>query len=287
MYRRISTLSGPARRLDGGSMFGSLPRRLWSKWFEPDQDNQIALAARAVLVQEPGRNVLILAGTEALLAPLPRSCRCQPQAKGLLDSLAVLGLGEGDIHAVILTHLQAQLPATLRGAVREGNLPRLLFPAARFITGARHWSRAKHPHPHDRALFVPQIVRELGNSERLELLDGAGSDVLGAGWRFHLSDGYTPGQLLPEIAMPAGPVVFAGDLIPGIHWLQLDVTTAYDRNPEGLIGEKERLLDHLVATRGRLLFARDPETALIKVTRDRRSNYQAFDRQRVLDRLDS
>ncbi|MCY1291853.1 hypothetical protein D9M70_410570 [compost metagenome] len=239
-----------------------------------------------MLVQELGRNVLILAGAEALLAPLPRGCRCQPQPNGLLERLAVLGLGERDIDVVILTHLQAQLPATLRGAAGEVSLPRLLFPAARFITGARHWSRARHPHPHDRALFVPQLIRELGDSGRLELLDGADSDVLGAGWRFHFSDGYTPGQLLPEIAMPAGPVVFAGDLIPGIHWLQLEVTTAYDRNPEGLIGEKERLLDHLVATRGRLLFARDPEVALIKVTRDRRSGYLAFDRQRLLDRLD-
>ncbi|MCY1283606.1 putative quorum-quenching lactonase YtnP [compost metagenome] len=287
MYRCMSTLSGPVRRLDGGSMFGSMPRRLWSKRFEPDQDNQIALATRALLVQEPGRNILILAGAEALLAPLPRTCRCQPQPKGLLDGLAALGLGEGDIHAVILTHLQAQLPATLLSAIREGNLPRLLFPSARLITGARQWSRARHPHPHDRALFVPQLIRQLGDSGRLELLDGPGSDVLGAGWRLHFSDGYTPGQLLPEIAMPGGPVIFAGDLIPGIQWLQLDVTTAYDRNPEGLIGEKERLLDHLVATRGRLLFARDPEVALIKVVRDRNSSYQAFDRQRMLDRLDS
>lgn len=287
MLRCISTLSGPVRRLDGGTMFGSMPRSIWSKRFEPDQDNQIALAARAVLVQEPGRNILILAGTEALLAPLPRTCRCQPQPKGLLGSLQALGLGEDDIHAVVLTHLQAQLPANLRNAMQEGDVPRLLFPAARLITGRHQWSRARHPHPHDRALFVPQIIRQLGDSGRLELLDGAGREVLGAGWRFHISDGYTPGQLLPEIAMPGGPVIFAGDLVPGIHWLQLDVTTAYDRNPECLIGEKERLLDYLVAIRGRLLFARDPEVALIKVVRDRRSNYQAFDRQRGLDRLDS
>jgi hypothetical protein len=92
--------------------------------------------------------------------------------------------------------------------------------------------------------------------------------------------------LIPEIAMPGGPVVFAGDLIPGTHWLRLDVTTANDRNPEGLVGEKERLLDHLVASGGRLVFSSDPEIAMIKVMRDRQSRYLPFDPHIALSRFE-
>lgn len=239
------------------------------------------------MVQQEGRNILVLAGASALLAPPPRTCRCQKHTPGLLESLAQQGLGEGDISAVVLTHLHAQLPPELCDAIKDGDTPRLLFPAAHYITGERHWSRACLNHPHDRALFVRQIVGKLKNSGRLVLLDDSHCRELGDGWQFQFSDGYTPGQLIPEIAMPGGPVVFAGDLIPGTHWLRLDVTTANDRNAEGLVGEKERLLDHLVANGGRLFFSSDPDVAMIKVMRDRQSRYLPFDSYTTLSRFDS
>ncbi|HEF4762077.1 TPA: MBL fold metallo-hydrolase [Pseudomonas putida] len=286
MNRCISTLTGNSRKLDGGVMFGNTPRQLWADWLTPDQDNLVDLASRGLLVQQAGRNILVLAGAAALLAPLRRTCSCQKQAPGLLDSLAQHGLTERDISAVVLTHLHAQLSPELCAAVADGETPRLLFPTAHYITGERHWSRARHNHPHDRAMFVRQIVHRLESSGRLVLVDGARCNELGDGWQFHYSDGYTPGQLLPEIAMPGGPVVFAGDLIPGTHWLRLDVTTANDRNPEGLVGEKERLLDHLVASGGRLVFSSDPDVAMIKVMRDRQSRYLPFDLHTALNRFD-
>ncbi|MGE8150103.1 MBL fold metallo-hydrolase [Pseudomonas vancouverensis] len=286
MNRCLSTLTGRSRKLDGGVMFGNTPRQLWADWLKPDQDNLVNLASRGLLVQQGGRNILVLAGASALLAPPRRTCSCQKHTSGLLDSLAQQGLTEADIHAVVLTHLHAQLTPEQTAAVNDGNTPRLLFPAAHYITGESHWSRALHNHPHDRALFVRQIVRRLESSGRLVLVNGPRCNELGDGWQFHFSDGYTPGQLLPEISMPGGPVVFAGDLIPGTHWLSLDVTTANDRNPEGLVGEKERLLDHLVASGGRLVFSSDPEIAMIKIMRDRQSRYLPFDPHAALSRFE-
>lgn len=256
--RSISTLSCGSRTLDGGVMFGSTPRKHWADWIKPDHENQVELPSRGLLVQQGGKNILVLAGSDALLAPLPLTCRCQRHSPGLLESLARHGLGEGDIHVVVLSHLQALVSAELCHAIKEGDAPRLLFPLARFITGKRHWLRALRPHPRDRSLFLTPILSQLQSSDRLELIDENSSDVLGSGWRFHFSDGHTPGQLLPEIDLPGGCVVFAGDLIPGIHWLALEVGSGYDRNPECLADEKECLLDHLVANRGRLVLARDP-----------------------------
>ncbi|MCY1285390.1 putative quorum-quenching lactonase YtnP [compost metagenome] len=285
--RRLSTLAGQPRRLDGGVMFGATPRPLWAGWMVPDHNNQIDLASRALLVQQDGQNILVIAGSDSLLAPLPRTCRCQRHADGLLDSLALQGLGEEDVHAVVMTHLQARLSPELQAAVQDGDVPRLLFPRARYLVGERHWFRACHPHPLDRALFVPQIIGQLEASGRLVLVDGTRAELLGPGWHFQTSDGHTPGQLLPEIDMPAGKVIFAGDLLPGAHWLRLEVTSALDRNPECLVDEKERLLDHLVASGGRLVLARDPQVAMLKVCRDRQSRYQPFDQHAELRRLDS
>ncbi|WP_397448643.1 MBL fold metallo-hydrolase [Pseudomonas sp. NA-150] len=286
MSRRLSVVSPSPRKLDGGMMFGGTPRQIWREWIKPDENNLIDLASRGLLVQEEGLNVLVLAGCDGLLAPAPRTCRCQQHHKGLLDSLARLGLGENDIHAVVLTHLHAMLGAELIETLKDGDAPRLLFPNARYITSARQWSRARRPHPLDRELFVPQILWQLEDSGRMELLETPQCESLGSGWSFHVCDGFTPGQLLPEIAMPGGPVLFAGDLVPGVHWLKLDVTSGYDRNAECLIGEKERLLDDLVANRGRLFLTRDPEHALIKVMRDRQSCYRPYDHRASLNRLD-
>jgi glyoxylase-like metal-dependent hydrolase (beta-lactamase superfamily II) len=282
--RRLSAISGAPRRLDGGVLFGNTPRRIWAQWVQPDYDNQVELASRALLVQEPGRNILIMAGSDSLLAPLPRNCRCQPQAHSILHSLARLGLGENDIHVVFLTHLHAWPSPELTDVIADGLVQRVLFPKALYLTGAEHWRRARHPHPYDRKLFIPWVLRQLDFSGRLKLVGAGPSAELGAGWYLHQSDGYTPGQLLPELRMPGGPLLFAGDLIPSVHWLDLPVTSGLDRNPENLIGEKERILDHLVQNRGRLFMARDQDIAVMKVLRDRQSRYSPYDKVSVLSR---
>lgn len=287
VYRKLYSVTGLPRRLDGGALFGATPRGTWCQWLSPDLENEVELASRALLVQQNGLNILVLAGTDALLAPLPRTCRCQRPPASLLNSLAQLGVEEAQIHAVVLTHLHAMLAPPVRLAVSEGETPRLLFPRAHYLVGRRHWLRASHPHPRDRAFFVPQIISQLQCSGRLHFVDECTSDLLGEGWHLHVSDGHTPGQLLPEIQMPGGPVIFAGDLVPGTPWLALNLTSAYDRNPENLIDEKEHLLDRVVANGGRLFLSRDPHVAMIKVCRDKQHRYQPFDHHAVLHRLDS
>jgi len=286
MSRSISTLTGLRRRLDGGILFGHTPRVLWADWMKPDHDNTVEVSARVLLVQEQGKNILVMAGADNLLAPLARKCGCQPRPAGLLESLARRGLNEDDIDTVVLTHVHAQLCKETSERVRDGDMPRLLFPRARYVCGERHWHRARHPHPRDRDLFVSSLVHGLESSGRLTLIGSGRCESLGDGWCFHISDGFTPGQLLPEIQLPGGPMIFCGDLIPGTHWLDLEVTSGRDRNAERVVDEKEHLLDHLVALGGRLFFARDPEVALVKIMRDRRSRYIPFDHYRTLNRFE-
>ena len=277
MQRRLTSIMGTSRQLDGGVLFGSTPRQRWSQWIQPDPDNLVELPSRALLVQEQDRNILVLAGSDLLLPPAPRTCKCQPKPASLVDGLARLGLGENDIDLVLLTHLQAWPSPALRQLIDEGSVLRVLFPRARYLTGMEHWRRALRPHPHDRCRFIPWLLRQLEHGGRLLLAEEGANPHLGRGWHLHLSDGHTRGQLLPEIALPGGPLLFAGDLIPASPWLDLAVTSACDRNPEVLIGEKERLLDYMVPKRGRLFLPRDPEHAVIRVLRDRQARYASYD----------
>jgi len=114
----------------------------------------------------------------------------------------------------------------------------------------------------------------------------APQNLFGRNYRFHRSSGHTPGLLLTEIAMPAGPVLFCADLIPGRAWVHLPITMGYDRYPELLIDEKAALLGDLEQRGGRLFFTHDPEVALSKVAKDpEKGRFFAVDDQRELRAL--
>ncbi|MGM8936348.1 MBL fold metallo-hydrolase [Pseudomonas neustonica] len=277
--RTLSTLEGNSQRLDGGAMFGNAPKALWSRWVEVDDKNRIALSCRALLVQEDNRNILVETGIGAFFEPhLKDRYGVVEDRHVLLDSLAAAGLTDADIDVVVLTHLHFDHAGGLLSAWQEGQPSQLLFPNATFITGQRHWHRAKRPHPRDQASFIPELLTLLENSGRLELIDdGQASATLGAGWRFRFSDGHTPGLMIPIIDMPDGPVVFPGDLIPGAPWVHLPITMGYDRFPEALIEEKEALLDNLVSRNGRLVFTHDPRVAMARVARDSESGRYSVD----------
>lgn len=285
--RTLTSLTGNSQKLDGGAMFGNAPRALWERWMRPDAQNRIDLGCRALLVQEHERNVLIETGIGAFFSPqLKERFGVQEDRHVLLDSLAEQGLSHVDIDVVLLSHLHFDHAGGLLAPWSEGQPARLLFPHARFLTGRRQWQRARAPHARDQASYIPELLDLLEASGRLELLDdGATSATLGEGWRLHWNEGHTPGQLLAEIAMPDGPVVFAADLVPGAPWVHLPLTMGYDRFAEGLIEEKQALLEHLLACNGRLFFTHDPHIALGRVVRDERGRYGVQDTQSHLVQL--
>lgn len=111
------------------------------------------------------------------------------------------------------------------------------------------------------------------------MVDGAVSSVLGEEYRFHFSDGHTPGLMLTEIPGTDGPILFAGDLVPGRPWVHLPITMGYDRFPELMVEEKERILGDLLRRRGRLFFTHDPEVAMARLVREEQGRFGSTEEQ--------
>ena len=263
MTRTLTAVLGNAQKLDGGAMFGNAPKALWSRWAPADEQNRIDLACRCLLVREPGRTVLLEAGIGAFFAPeLRRRFGVQREQHVLLEGLGALGLQPADIDVVVLSHLHFDHAGGVLAAYREGAPPELVFPRAHYVVGEQAWQRALQPHARDRASFVPELQPLLAATGRLERVRGDHSDVLGWGYRFHTSNGHTPGMLLTEVTAERGPVLFCADLIPGVPWVRRAITMGYDRYPELLIDEKTALLADLQARGGRLFFTHDAQVAM-------------------------
>lgn len=277
---QLWSLIGNSQRLDGGAMFGNAPKALWSRWIATDEQNRIPLACRCLLVKDlDGRNVLFETGIGAFFEPALRErYGVVEENHVLLDSLAEAGLTHEDIDVVVLSHLHFDHAGGLLALWQEGQAPSLLFPKATFVVGAEHWQRARHPHPRDRASFIPELCDLLESSGRLELVEGEYSKVLGQAVRLSYSDGHTPGLMLAEV----GKVVFCADLIPGRFWVHLPITMGYDRWPEKLIDEKRGFLDDKLARGVQLFFTHDHDCAMARVTRDERGRYGTADEQREL-----
>ncbi|MBK6923518.1 MAG: MBL fold metallo-hydrolase [Deltaproteobacteria bacterium] len=275
---RVDSVQGNTQKLDGGAMFGNAPKAVWSRWCPADERNRIALACRAMLVREDGRNVLLETGIGAFFEPALRERFGVVEDRHvLLDSLATLGLSPSDVDVIVLSHLHFDHAGGLLAPWRDGGQPELVFDRAQVVVGREAWARANAPHARDRASFIPELQPLLEATGRLEIVEGERSRVLGDDYSFSISHGHTPGLLLTRVATPHGPITFMGDLVPGAPWVHLPITTGYDRYPELLIDEKQALLEQIRVEHGWVFFTHDAEVAAARVELDDKRRYRTVD----------
>jgi len=255
--------------LDGGAMFGNAPRALWSRWAPPDDAGRVALACRALLVEDGARRVLFETGIGTFFAPELRERYGVVESEHvLLRSLDAVGLADRDIDVVVLSHLHFDHAGGLLAPYRVGAAPELLFPRAAFVVGKTAFERAEHPHLRDRASYIPELPELLRRSGRLHLIDVT-SDVtslLGPRVRFVETLGHTPGMIHASVQGEQARLFFAADLVPGRAWVHLPITMGYDRYPEHLVDEKAELFRGFLETQDFLFFTHDPEIAAARLS---------------------
>jgi glyoxylase-like metal-dependent hydrolase (beta-lactamase superfamily II) len=275
---KFLALNGNSQQLDGGAMFGHVPKAVWSRWIASDELNRIPLACRTLLIQEEGRNILLETGIGAFFSPeLRQRYGVVEQEHVLLASLQQAGLTHEDIDIVIISHLHFDHAGGLLAAWAENTAPSLLFPNAKYLVGREAWQRALTPHARDRASFIPELQALLEASGRLEMIDGVTSPILGDSYHFFFSNGHTPGLMHTIVSIAdKRPIIFASDLIPGSYWVHLPITMGYDRAPELLVDEKRALLEYAFEKEVYLFYTHDPHVVLSQVTRDDKGKYSPY-----------
>ncbi len=279
---KITSIQGNRQRLDGGSMFGNAPRSVWEKWTDVDEQGRIPLACRCLLIEMDSIKILCETGIGAFFEPkLAERFGVEKSSEHqLLKNLKRLGHTPESIDYVILSHLHFDHAGGLLPTypeILEGHTD-LVFPKAQIIVGATAWQRALNPHSRDRASFIPLLNEELKKSKRLIVVENLQPpEILKNHIRFFETQGHTPGQLHTVVQGDVMDVVYAGDLIPGRNWVHLPITMGYDRYPELLIEEKQKLYKEMDQKNWRLFFTHDPEYALATVTINERNQYSAND----------
>jgi len=268
-------------------MFGNVPAVIWQQWLPPDDLNRIRFSGRSLLVNDlNGHTVLFETGIGAFFDPKLRNrFGIEENHNRLPESLSEIGCDEQDIDIIVLSHLHFDHAGGLLTDWQEGKEPSLRFRNARYLVGAEHWKRACRPHLRDRASFIPQLQALLEDSQRLELINGDRSAILGDTVRFRFSDGHTPGLMLSIIGGDGG-LAFCSDLIPGRPWVHLPITMGYDRSAEQLIDEKKLFLDEMMQRSIRLVFTHDPECALATPAQNKEGRYIVTDEYRQIANLE-
>ncbi len=243
----VSVMTG-SFRLDGGAMFGVVPKVMWSAREDVDADNRILLATRSVLAVSDDRTRVVLidtgCGPKWSAEEASRfDIEVVPDAVGqaLKERWQ---LSPRDVTDVIITHLHFDHNGGLTEWVdAPGGPTRLCFPNARHWIHRRHWEHARSPNERDKASFLSRDFEILEGSGVLEIVDGDSPDSPWPGLRFNVCSGHTPGQLLPVFCDASSELIFTGDVIPTSSHLRVPWVMAYDLEPLRTMAEKKAMLD--------------------------------------------
>ncbi|NBC87496.1 MAG: MBL fold metallo-hydrolase [Bacteroidetes bacterium] len=243
--------------LDGGAMFGIVPKPLWSGKMPPDDDNRITLAMRCLLLQSEERTVLIDCGLgDVFDGTKYRDIYAVDTEHSSLDgSLADVGVQREEVTDAILTHLHFD---HCGGATREVNGERQpSFPNATYHVQRDHWRWAVESNPKERGSFRTHTFEPLERRGQVRKLDGEGH--LFPGVEVMLANGHTHAQQMVKIADGTRVLVYAADLLPTSHHLAPAWTMAYDVRPLVTIDEKQTFLERAVDAEWNLFFEHDPD----------------------------
>ena len=227
-------------KLDGGAMFGVVPKTIWQRTNPADKNNLIDMSMRCMLIEDGDRLLLIDTGLGAKQTDKFFSYYYLFGDFSLDSSLAKLGFHRDDVTDVFLTHLHFD---HCGGVIEWNSQKTLLQPAfknAKFWSNNDHWKWATDPNPREKASFLKENINPIKESGQLNFihenaLEQIGFDVL-------FMDGHTEKQMLPKLKYQGKTIVFMADLLPTIGHIPLPYVMGYDTRPLLTITEKATFL---------------------------------------------
>lgn len=257
---KVSSLNTGFFKLDGGAMFGIVPRRVWQRLNPPDENNLCTWALRCLLIETGDRKILVDTGLGDKQDDKFRSFY-EPHGEGsLLGSLTKKGYSAAEITDVFLTHLHFDHAG---GAVRremDGTL-KPAFPNAVYWTNEAHYRWAVDPNSRELASFLPENFVPLKEAGVLRFFD-VKEDLFEwyPGLQVQISNGHTEAMMLLHIDTPRRHLVYCADLIPSSFHIGLPYIMGYDIRPMETLAEKTALLGEALAKNWGLVFEHDPRT---------------------------
>ena len=253
-------------KLDGGAMFGVVPKTLWNKHNPADDKNLCSWAMRCLLIEDEGKLILIDTGLGDKQDQKFFGHYDLHGDASLVSSIKNCGYEVTDVTDVVLTHLHFD---HVGGAVRYNpDKSRLLptFPNAIYWSNAPHWDWAIHPNPREKASFLKENILPLQESGQLRFIEKNHSPFSAIDF-IHV-DGHTEQMMLPVIQYKDHKIIYAADLLPSSYHIPLAWIMSYDVRPLVTMQEKQEVLQNAAAEKHILLFEHDPvfEAAIVEQT---------------------
>lgn len=242
--------------LDGGSMFGVVPKVLWEKIYTPDHKNRIQMGLNSLLVQTKQALVLIETGIGTELDPKFSQTYSVEQDPGLLGELKNLRFEAEDIDTVINTHLHFDHCGGNTYRNEKGEFVPT-FPRARYVIQRGEWDYALHPCPRDKSSYMSENFVPLEKHERLRLVDG--DTEVTPGVEVVLASGHTSRHQCVKITSEEEVLFFLGDLVPMSGHVGLSYIMSYDLFPLETLENKMRYFEQAIAEDWRVAFVHDPQ----------------------------
>ena len=259
---RVHFLSGGRFRLDGGAMFGVVPKVLWNRAAPADERNRIRMRMTCLLLEGNGQKILVDAGSGTKDDPKFRDIYAIEGPEGLTQDLAALGVKPEDINAVALTHLHFDHcgGGTTRGA---DGLVKPTFPNATYFVRRQEWEDAHHANERNRASYISDNYDPLQKAGQLILHD-SDLEILPAVWMKNLP-GHTLGHQGCFFDIPGERALYTVDLVPTAAHLPLAYIMGYDLYPMTTLETKRAVLRQATSEGWLFLFEHDPDLNAVRI----------------------
>jgi glyoxylase-like metal-dependent hydrolase (beta-lactamase superfamily II) len=255
-------------KLDGGAMFGVVPKTIWNKTNPADENNLIDIAARCLLIEDGNRLILIDTGMGNKQSEKFFSYYSLWGTHSIDKSLAKYGFHRDDITDVFMTHLHFDHCGGSVQWNKDKTGYEVAFKNAKFWTNENHWEWATKPNPREKASFLHENIIPIQESGQLQFIQKADTDFLEKselGFGVFFVDGHTEKMMIPHIEYQGKTICFMADLLPTAGHIPLPYVMGYDTRPLITLTEKEKFMNAAADNNYYLFLEHDAHHEIITV----------------------